>query len=202
MVPEQLPVKYPIKQAMQEDLLKIDIWQLGITLLGFVNPELNALFDSKFDRMTDIPEFTEEFIYYKLSRCWQFAINVRSILFPATDILEPNIRGTLYVLAGESGRSTVIGGCKGLDWKKKEKKQLTIQLGVSQATALETYDRKIATGATQNNNQLPENDGTAVCRFICLKIPEKSLELLPVSDEEKEDTFILTNLSIFSLMTS
>ena len=86
--------------------------------------------------------------------------------------------------------------------KKKEKKQLTIQLGVSQATALETYDRKIATGATQNNNQLPENDGTAACRFICLKIPEKSLELLPVSDEEKEDTFILTNLSIFSLMTS
>ena len=60
---------------------------------------------------------------------------------------------------------------------KKEIKQLTIQLGLSQATALESYDRKTATGATQNNNQLPGNDGTAACTLICLKIPEKSLEL-------------------------
>ena len=62
MAPEQLPGKCPIKQAKQEDLQKVDIWQLGITLFCFVNPGLNVPFDIEFDRMTDIPEFTENFI--------------------------------------------------------------------------------------------------------------------------------------------
>ena len=64
------------------------------------------------------------------------------------------------------------------------------------ATALETYDRKIAVGATQNNNQLPENGGTSAI-FICLKIAKKLLELHPVSDEEIAGTFILTTLAPF-----
>ena len=54
--------------------------------------------------------------------------------------------------------------------------------------------------ATQNNNQPPENDGTAVGIFICLKIPEKSLELQCASDEEIAGTFILTTLATFSLI--
>ena len=40
MVSEQLPGKYHIKQAKQEDLIKVDIWQLGITLFCLVNPGL------------------------------------------------------------------------------------------------------------------------------------------------------------------
>ena len=44
---------------------------------------------------------------------------------------------------------------------KKEKISLNISLALSQTTALKSYDRRIATGATQNNNQLPENDGAA-----------------------------------------
>ena len=112
MEPEQLPVKYPIKQAKEEDLLKVDIWQLGITLFCLVNPGLNAPFNIEFDKMTDI---------CKLCRCWEFASNVGPMLFSARHILEPNIRGTSYVLACESRRSTIIGGCKGLHWKKKRK---------------------------------------------------------------------------------
>ena len=87
------------------------------------------------------------------------------------------------------------------------KKQLTIPLGLSQAfQVFEIYDIKITTGVTQNNNQLPENDGTAfvkksLLKSICLKIPEKSFELQPVSDEEIAGTFILASLSTFSLMT-
>ena len=60
---------------------------------------------------------------------------------------------------------------------------------------LETYDRRIATGETQNNNQLPENDTPAACTFIYLKITEKVLELQPVSDKEIARKFILTTLS-------
>ena len=69
MTPEQLPGKCPIKQAKQEDLQKVDIWQLGITLFCFVNPGLNVPFDIEFDRMTDIPEFTENFIANYLDAC-------------------------------------------------------------------------------------------------------------------------------------
>ena len=62
VIPEQLPVKFPIKQARQEDLLQSDIWEFDITFFCFVNPGLNAPFKIKFDRMTDISEFNEEFI--------------------------------------------------------------------------------------------------------------------------------------------
>ena len=84
MAPEQVLGKYNIKQAKQEDLRKVDILQLGITLCCLVNQGLNAPFDTEFDRMKDIPELER-------SRCWQFASSVGSILFSATNILEPNI---------------------------------------------------------------------------------------------------------------
>ena len=61
MAPEQFPGKYHFKQAKQ-DLLKVGIWQTGITLFCLVNPGLNAQFDIEFNRMTYIPEFPEEFI--------------------------------------------------------------------------------------------------------------------------------------------
>ena len=74
-------------------------------------------------------------------------------------------------------------------------------LVISQSTALETYDRRIAIVATQSNNQLPENVHSS-CIFICLKLAEKFLELQPVSkNEEIKDTFILTTFSIFRWKT-
>ena len=115
-----------------------------------------------------------------------------------TDILELNIGGTSYALAGESGKSTITGGCKGLHWEKKDKKQLTTPLELSQAIALEIYDRRIAIGATENTNQQPKNDGTVTCTFMCLEISEKSLELQPVSDDKIANTFFLTFLLTFS----
>ena len=41
MAPQQVPGKCHIKQAKQEDLLTVDIWQFGITLFCLVNPRLN-----------------------------------------------------------------------------------------------------------------------------------------------------------------
>ena len=58
------------------------------------------------------------------------------ILFSAAAILKQNIIRAKYVLPGESGGLAVIGGCKGLHWKKKGKKQLTIPLALSQSIAL------------------------------------------------------------------
>lgn len=79
--------------------------------------------------------------------------------------------------------------------KKKDKKQLTTPLELSQAIALEIYDIRIAIGATESNNQQPKNDGTVTCTFMCLKIPEK---LQPVSDDKIANTFFLTFLLTFS----
>ena len=85
-----------------------------------------------------------------------------------------------------------------IGWGKKDKKQLTTPLELSQAIALEIYDRRIAIGATENTNQQPKNDGTVTCTFMCLKISEKSLELQPVSDDKIANTFFLTFLLTFS----
>ena len=56
--------------------------------------------------------------------------------------------------------------------EKKDEKQLTTQLELSQAIVLEIYDRSNGTGATEIKNQLPKYDGTVASIFICLKIPE------------------------------
>ena len=62
MAPGQLPGKCQVKQAKQEDLMKVDIWQLSMTLLSLVNLGLNAPFDNEVNKMTDIPKFPEELI--------------------------------------------------------------------------------------------------------------------------------------------
>ena len=83
--------------------MKVDIWQLGMTLFCLINPGLNAPFDIEFDRMTNIRECPGEFIANYLN-----AGNLPicgSIIYSATDLLKPNIRRRSYVLAGESGRT-------------------------------------------------------------------------------------------------
>ena len=50
VTPEQLPGKYPIKETNQEDLRKVDIWQLDRTLFCLVNPGLDAPFNIEFHR--------------------------------------------------------------------------------------------------------------------------------------------------------
>ena len=62
MAPEQPSGKCQIIQAKQGHLMKVDIWQLCMTLFCLINPGLNAPFDIEFDRMTNIPEFPGEFI--------------------------------------------------------------------------------------------------------------------------------------------
>ena len=73
--------------------------------------------------MIDLTEFPEEFIadYLNASN-----LPVMSDRYYTIDtILEPTIRRSSYVLADESGRSTVIGDERGLHLKKR-RKQLTI----------------------------------------------------------------------------
>ena len=67
-------------------------------------------------------------------------------------------------------------------------------LSLSQATALEQFDQNIAL-CKNNVTELPENDGTSACTFLCLKIAEKFLELQPVSEEEFAGQSIIINFS-------
>ena len=73
--------------------------------------------------MTGIPEFPEEFIANYLDAGNLAAMSDRyRPMEPNIDRpMEPNIRSTSHVLACESGRSTITGGCKGLQRKKREK---------------------------------------------------------------------------------
>ena len=49
---------------------------------------------------------------------------------------------------------------------KKKKQTTNVSWALSQATALEIYDGRVTTGATQNYNQLPENDSSAACTLM------------------------------------
>ena len=50
----------------------------------------------------------------------------------------------------------------------------------------------------RKKKKLPDNDGTAACTFICLKMPEKFLRTAAVSEEEIAGTLILRTLATFS----
>ena len=110
-------------------------------------------------------------VYYKLSNCWQFANNVGSIIYSAANLLKPNIRRISLCSQVNPGERASLDDVR--DYiGRKAKKQKTVLLALSQATALEICDRRITTGEIQNYNELSENDGTAACTFICLKITE------------------------------
>ena len=56
---------------------------------------------------------------------------------------------------------------QGLPLEKREQKQLTIPLALSQTTALETYNRMIETDTLWNYDHPARKYGTAVCTSIC-----------------------------------
>ena len=115
-------------------------------------------------RLTDIPELSEEFITSYLNAGnlptiwdryyiqWQIYWNQIYNAHRLCSQVNPGERPWL-----DDVRDRI---------EKKEKKQQTVPLALSQATTLEIYDRTITTGAIQNYNQLPENDGTAAWTFM------------------------------------
>ena len=77
MAPEQLPGKN-FQHASQEDLIKTDIWQLGMTIFCLLNSDLNSPFDVEFKRMADIPDNPDQFIadYLNIGRLQKCLTNI------------------------------------------------------------------------------------------------------------------------------
>ena len=122
MAPEQLHGKYPIKQVKTRRFSESWYLAVGHSFSLFSQSRIKCSV-WYWVRQNDRYTWISRGVYCKLSRCWQFARNVGLILFLAADILETSIQGTSSLLAGESGISTLIEGCKGLYWKT----QLTIK---------------------------------------------------------------------------
>ena len=63
MAPEQLEGPYHIRSASQEDLMAMDIWQLGMTFFCLLNPDVTSPFRLEYDeqnqngRNGDVKEF-------------------------------------------------------------------------------------------------------------------------------------------------
>ena len=180
MAPEQLPGYSQISTADQPSLMKIDVWQLGMTFFCLMNPDLTAPFDVEFARMAEIPNNPEEYLG-KLLSCgrlpemsnefhlqrriyWGKLLNAYERCARVLPVERANLNDIRCILNKNDNTSLIH----------------KLRLSVSQATALEEYDKRFASG---KSGDFPTNDGSGCCTFLCLKIAEK-LNLLDITVHE------------------
>ena len=180
MAPEILPGGN-LRKPTLDDLFKVDIWALGMTLFSLMNADVRYPFmlekvsanisadrfesfiGKKLNIETELPSMSDK---YALTR-WQEWHEIFRLYFLFTQI-NPSNRISLNsenVDLFLSGRGEV------------EKRSLLI----SQESAMVEYSEEIAKG---NNPPYPLNDGTNACSFLCYKFlitlalfyPAKSLD--------------------------
>ena len=179
MAPELLPGPRCLKSAGTNELKQADIWSLGMTIWCLIHPDLDSPFgievcDSSFD-------------------CTNPGLSIANKLFsgqrPKTTDLYDNIIVSnwlplWFVIRGCTMQSTLER--YSLDYVSDFlQKKLTLSvkcLAISQSSAQERHDHKIASGLNScTASTLPLDDGTNCCTFLCLKIGIEIVTLSKVS---------------------
>ena len=192
MAPEQFQGAFRINQANPSQLMKIDIWQLGMTLFCLMNPNLRSPYQLQFSKDANLDTNIGEFLGQLLNKgvlpemCLEYHIH-RQIYWP--QILSayekcarslPDHRASL-----DSVRRALEVDCLNT--------ATYLPLSISQATALEEYDKRVSSGKPA---QYPQNDGTGCCTFLCLKIAESLMQLKPGSFEEIAGTNLALHFAV------
>ena len=163
LAPEILPGG-SLHSANQEDLMKIDVWALGMTLFCLLNPDLPYPFIIEKPKQCSLSSF-EIFMGEKLNgdlvlpkmsdkyfksrwihwgKLYRMYLNVADISYDNRPLLTSDFVMEIF------DRSVSI-----------------IHLNVSQETALVNYSDQVARGKSVSH---PTNDGTNSCVFLCYKI--------------------------------
>jgi len=149
MAPEIILENRKLTSATLEDLKAIDIWALGLTLFSLLNPDINFPFEREFkseypsslDAASKFQVFLQEKmknemkpepskVYHRLQATNWNHLEKLYLKYTAYEaFLRPSAQEIYVELRDNSGNANF--------WKQ-------ISLGVSQATPLEDYDRKVA----------------------------------------------------------
>ena len=184
--PAFMPLEFStglLKSASNEDLIRGDMWSLGMFYYTLVNPNLASPFMIEVDNHPDIILDPEIFIRNLLEKkknpemspkyakqravCWSDLVYLYHLCTNYNALNRPTSSHVLQLL--EQKEADVYG------------------LEVSQSTALCSYDRQVSQGAVE---PYPCNDGTNSCTFLCIKI---CFELQALT-KQKQTLNVLCNL--------
>lgn len=190
MAPEIVCENRKLTHVTLEDMKAIDVWALGMTLFSLLNPDLNYPYEielkslclpsdpdlvrSRFQRL--LQEKMENAIKPESSRKYHrlqaSEWNPLEDLFHKCTNFDASLRPSAQDVILELHDSNV-----------KDFAAQQISLGVSQATPLEEFDKKVAEAlingtskvASRVSENTPTNDGTDACTFLCLASANKLL---------------------------
>lgn len=190
MAPEIVCENRKPNHVTLEDMKAIDVWALGMTLFNVVNPDLDYPYEielkssclpsdpdlarSRFQRLLQEkmeneikPESSRKYHRLQASE-WN---RLEEVFHKCTNFeasLRPTAQDVILELSANNGKDFAVQ---------------QISLGVSQATPLEEFDRKVADAlvkgtsktACRVSEKAPLNDGTDACTFLCLAAADKLL---------------------------
>lgn len=188
MAPEIVCENRKLTHVTLEDMKAIDVWALGMTLFSVINPDLNYPYEielkssslpsdpdlvrSRFQRLLrekmqneTKPESSKK--YHRLHASeWNPLEEVFHKCTNFDAFLRPSAQDVILQLRANNGT----------DFASQQ-----ISLGVSQATPLQEFDKKVAealVGGTSKatswvSEETPVNDGTDACTFLCLATANK-----------------------------
>ena len=173
MAPEQFRGPSQHVPGRLEDLMLIDIWQLGMTFFCLLNPDLASPFAIEYSQISEHQMDVREMIsgilnsnqkpamspMYSTHRAlfWRNLETVYHLTTIHNPAERPRLRDVLAVLHDSSSKPDII------------------PLAISQCTALTEFDAELAGGGQPS---WPKNDGTNACTFLCLKVAQEILSLL------------------------
>ncbi|KAJ8043767.1 Serine/threonine-protein kinase STY46 [Holothuria leucospilota] len=176
------------KEMTNKELMKADIWSLGMTIFNILNPDMKVPFSKELRtagrdwntalddmlRNKQKPEMSVKYenlrlndwkhVYKIYNQCTSFDASVRP--FPADIIKElMETKCNLHMQVSEgSSRSC----------NPTNEEDVKVQLSVSQSSAISEYDEKICQGLIPGS--WPRNDGTNACSFLCVCVAVKLMD--------------------------
>ena len=197
MAPEQFSGALKIAKASQSQLMKIDVWQFGMTLFCLINPNLTSPFEIELCQRRSDPDINpDELIgtYLNMGRLSEMSADYyfhRKIYW--SRLLKAYLRGTEIFPNNRANLHELKGVLN--DVEEHVKNRIYYPLSLSQGTALEKFDNFVVAG---QSSPYPKNDGTNCCSFLCLKIAENLTELS--SNDFEEIAGRILNFFIYSVL--
>ena len=167
MAPEILPGKRLLPAVTQDDLLKADIWSLGMVFYAILNPSSTPFDKGAKESPTFKPQRPDEFVggYYDANIKPSFS---KQYAFQQASYWSSIVLAYCLCTNFEASKRPSCAHDDSIDKLLQVKEPRIIQLDVSQATISERFDKEIAQDKCIKS--LPRNDGTNCCAFLCYKL--------------------------------
>ena len=208
MAPETLVEKMRISNATISDLFLVDIWALGMIIFTMINSNLKYPFRSEIRSAGGISsqEELKKFICSLLAEGKHPLPDKKYEVERATVWIELESVYRGCVAFDRHSRLSLKDAAKILreDSERPSRDLDVVQLNVSQATAVQQLDERLAVelNKTKDPQQLEfalPNDGTNACAFLSVKIADRILSELSTGGELSADLAKIAEETIWHL---